>query len=278
MLRRLCCLLAAAAAAREACLRQWPPRDATPPPLFWMHAPKTGTTFRLHVVSVACPRHRRPRGRRKFEASYVRTLAREKTPCAHAYDEASLVEHRSFNTTSCGSGLALLREPRARLVSAFHYHRDGLPTGRGKPRACFLMGIRDDGDCRRLRALPEREQLLAYANDSRVRNVQTKMLLGYGRFDAVAELDVAEATRVLRECFAFVGVTERWAASVGLFNRTIRGARLRPDDAAHVANAGAYDRSNSGVAWLADYADADTRVYAEAARLVEDRLSLAPCS
>ena len=129
MLRRLCCcLLAAAAAAREACLRQWPPRDATPPPLFWMHAPKTGTTFRLHVVGVACPRHRRPRGRRKFEASYVRTLARERTPCAHAYDEASLVEHRSFNTTSCGSGLTLLREPRARLVSAFHYHRDGLPT------------------------------------------------------------------------------------------------------------------------------------------------------
>ena len=103
------------------------------------------------------------------------------------------------------------------------------------------------------------------------------MLLGYGRFDAVAELDVAEATRVLRECFAFVGVTERWAASVGLFNRTIRGAGLRPDDAAHVANAGAYDRNDSGVAWLADYADADTVVYAEAARLVEDRLSLAPC-
>ena len=197
----------------SSCLKTWPSVEEKAPPLFWMHAPKTGTTFRMHMTHLACPRHRRPKGRSRFDAAHVKTLKQQKTPCLHDFDEASFAGHESFDGRFCGSGVTMLREPRSRLISAFHYHRHGLPRGRGQGRACFAMGIPGNqvAECEALRALPEKEQVLAYANNSRAANVQTKMVLGLGRFDPIPvdRLDVREAKRRLRDCFAFVGLTER---------------------------------------------------------------------
>ena len=123
------------------------------------------------------------------------------------------------------AGVAMLREPRSRLASAFFM--------KGKADKC--MGIEQHASlpkkvttelCARFRSLPEAAALREYARRAEVRNVQTKMILGVYRYaDRPDEsLDVGEAIRRLRECFPFVGLQERWGESLWLFSRTMRGA------------------------------------------------------
>ena len=88
-------------------------------------------------------------------------------------------------------------------------------------------------------------------------------------------MDVGEAIRRLRECFPFVGLQERWAESLWLFSRTMRGAA--PFNAAEAlvnTRPGAYDRETA-VRHLDDYVDRDTELYAAAVQIYEERLAAA---
>ena len=88
-----------------------------------------------------------------------------------------------------------------------------------------------------------------------------------------ADEAVDEARRRLRECFAFVGLMERWKESMWLFSRTFRGAtRVDAMRARENTRPGTYDRTR---AHLAGFEDLDTQLYADARRLFEARLSRA---
>ena len=302
-------LLAASAAAL--CLPAADETDAKP--LFWLHAPKTGSSLREFLVDYSCGPPARHDGHRSQAAADL-ALTRRLERCARnasaprPFDEKSFKYHKSFfpkfeapgeirrrrngargaqewrrggdapysSTNACAhAGVAMLREPRARLASAFFMKgKDsncmGLATHPGLPKKVTTEL------CARFRALPEAEALREYAKRSEVRNVQTKMILGIYRYAdrADASLDVAEAIRRLRECFPFVGLQERWVESLWLFSRTMRGAA--PFSAARAAvntRPGAYDREI--VRHLGDYVDRDTELYAAAVQIYEERLAVA---
>mmetsp|Transcript_11237 Transcript_11237/g.33930 ORF Transcript_11237/g.33930 Transcript_11237/m.33930 type:complete len:355 (-) Transcript_11237:162-1226(-) len=318
-----CAVAAASRRTRTSDRICWNDRDVVDAkPLFWLHAPKTGSSLRRHLADYACPL---PPDRPKFANAH---LARERmrhcaraceaenrTQCARPFHLESLLYHKSLSNCRCASlqsdrcrrctgggagrqsegyrgqpardgcvwaGAGLFRDARERLVSAFHYNE------KQKQKKCSLMGVTKtqnpamikiaDAECRRVRGLPLNEGVRAYAALPSARNVQTKMLLGLYRYAGVPDdkLDVKEATRRLRLCFPFVGLLDRYNESLWLFARTMRGARDIPPHLAVVnSRPGTYDKLASGVEYLADFADADVAVYAEAKRLFEERLAAA---
>ncbi len=298
-------LLAASAAAL--C---WPAADETDAkPLFWLHAPKTGSSLREFLVDYSCgPNDERHRTQAAADLALTRRLERcARNASRYQFDEKSFKYHKSFfpkfedgtrrkrrngargaqewtrggdapyaTSNKCAhAGVAIFREPRARLASAFFMKgKDskcmGLATHPGLPKKVTTEL------CARFRALPETEALREYAKRPEVRNVQTKMILGIYRYAdrADASLDVAEAVRRLRECFPFVGLQERWGESLWLFSRTMRGAApFSAERAAINTRPGAYDREM--VRNLGDYADRDTELYAAAVQIYEERLAAA---
>ena len=291
----------------------WPAADETDvKPLFWLHAPKTGSSLREFLVDYSYGPPAQPWPFRRSAADLA--LTRRLEHCArnasapHQIDEKSFKYHKSFfpkfedgtrrkrrngargaqewyrggdapyaASNKCAhAGVAMLREPRARLASAFFMKgRDskcmGLDSHPGLPKE-----VRKEL-CARFRALPEAKALLAYSKRPEVRNVQTKMLLGVYRYADRPDdsLDVAEAIRRLRECFPFVGLQERWGESLWLFSRTMRGAApFSAERAAVNTRPGAYDRATA-VSYLDDYADRDTELYAAAVQIYEERLAAA---
>lgn len=251
----------------DGCLRAW---NGTGP-LFWMHIPKTGTTFRAHLARYACPR-------RTEDSNDLRVSARsisqhvEEGACTRPIDEESFRAHVSFRPEFCGAAVAFLREPRRRLLSAFYF----TPSQR---MSCYLMGVPNGEDCQRIRSLPDELGILAYASELSARNVQTKMFLGYGRFDKIKDkrLNVSEAKARLRRCFPFVGLTDRWRDSLELFDRTMPSSSATPNLRLQNlrTNVGRYNASYVRV--LDDYRDADTRVYRAAVRLFEERRASLRC-
>ena len=301
-------LLAAAAAA--SC---WPDAETDAPrKLFWLHAPKTGSSLREFLVDYSCGLPPRYDGQRSATAADL-ALARRLERCARnacaprPFDEKSYKYHKSFypkhqrdmqqarrdgvdapaavfDEECAYAGVAMLREPRARLASAFFMKgRDFANKVRQSYTTC--MGISSHASldkmlgarlCERLRALPAAQGLTEYAKRLEVRNVQTKMILGIYRYAARPDdsLDVEEAIRRLKTCFPFIGLQERWGESLWLFSQTMRGAApFNEEQAAVNTRLGSYDRGN--VKYLSHYADQDTKLYAAAVQLHAERLTAA---
>ena len=288
----------------------WPAADEDVKPLFWLHAPKTGSSLRDFLVDYSCgPNDERHRTQAAADLALTRRLERcARNASVYQFDEKSFKYHKSFfpkfedgtrrkrrngargaqewtrggdapyaTSNKCAhAGVAMLREPRARLASAFFMKgRDskcmGLDSHPGLPKE-----VRKEL-CARFRALPEAKALLAYSKRPEVRNVQMKMLLGIYRYADRPDysLDVGEAVRRLRECFPFVGLQERWGESLWLFSRTMRGAApFSAERAAVNTRPGAYDRATA-VNYLDDYVDRDTELYAAAVQIYEERLAAA---
>ena len=301
-------LLAAAAAA--SC---WPDAETDAPrKLFWLHAPKTGSSLREFLVDYSCGLPPRYDGQRSATAADL-ALARRLERCARnacaprPFDEKSYKYHKSFypkhqrdmqqarrdgvdapaavfDEECAYAGVAMFREPRARLASAFFMKgRDFANKVRQSYTAC--MGISSHASldkmlgarlCERLRALPAAQGLTEYAKRLEVRNVQTKMILGIYRYAARPDdsLDVEEAIRRLKTCSPFIGLQERWGESLWLFSQTMRGAApFNEEQAAVNTRLGSYDRGN--VKYLSHYADQDTKLYAAAVQLHAERLTAA---
>lgn len=115
-------------------------------------------------------------------------------------------EHVPWQRRWAPHGLTLLRDPRARLLSAFTF-RDGHIEPVDHSLKTWWRG-----------------NLSRYAAHRGVLGVQSKMLLGHRPFAQISpsELDSIElrvrAARVLLEDFSFVGLTEQFALSVRLYH------------------------------------------------------------
>ena len=244
-------------------LAKWPLEDAPAPPmLFWLHVPKTGTSFRKTVVDYACPKL--GHGNRLTSGRQAELI--NQSMCAHRFDAESYSDHKSVPTTSCGSAMTMLREPRSRLISAFHFGGGG-----------GMHGLSDEKRRAELLELSYEARLRAYSKSPEVRNVQTKMVLGLHRYAKLldAQLDAGKAKHLIRNCFCFVGDQGRWTESAWLFNNSMAGAQVSPIVTDIHENKGSYapDQKASDLQLLDDYEDLDTALFRESTRLIDERIN-----
>ena len=189
---------------------------------FFLHVPKAGTGFALAVMRAACTLpeaatleglREGARGGRIMER-FLETAdpvancrpgalqpgiggARQAARPLHAA-LAGHIPLRAWLADS-GRGVAMVRHPAKRIVSAHHY---------GQRVGAFQSG-----------AAPPPVAVLAYAAAPGIAGCQVKMLTGQwcNAVVRVAREDAAVAIRRLSTALAFVGITDYWNASVCLF-------------------------------------------------------------
>lgn len=111
--------------------------------------------------------------------------------------------------------MALLRDPRRRLVSAYNHDKHSFGIGQRHPSTA---------KSRREHMLQHTHGLADFAAYPDIKHCMTKMLLGeYCAIDSnVTRARVERAKEVLAS-FAFVGITEAYNASVCLFHHMFGG-------------------------------------------------------
>eukprot|EP00043_Microstomoeca_roanoka_P011952 m.113060 g.113060 ORF g.113060 m.113060 type:complete len:534 (-) comp15346_c1_seq1:249-1850(-) len=118
-----------------------------------------------------------------------------------------------------GSILAVFRDPRRRLVSAFNYHKHS-----------FGMNWMD-----RERMLHVTHTIEAFANFPGIASCQTKMLIGFtcSAHVTLNKRDLMTAKQIIEKDLAFAGVMEHWNASICLFHRMF-GGKMHPTETANL--------------------------------------------
>jgi len=234
-----------------------------------LHIPKTGTTFAGVLASLLGP----PYGWAGGDLQHYWTSL-----CTHMVDLPACDRWSTPPTDACrvnvfcadglptvcpmrayhdpwdptakgGIGVALFREPVARIVSA--YHHDMHAQGFG-------------GDIRALQNAQKHKRFEDFAAIPEVHNCQTKMLLGRqcaARFTITKEL-FEEAVRVLQGFF-FVGLSEEFDLSARLLARKLGKAEL---SALPNSRAGSYDHQRAplgaNLTWVQALESWDVQLYA----------------
>lgn len=247
--------------------------------LFWLHIPKCGTSWLNVVFHYACPRVPE-----NVTCSLV--VGRAGGPIAEELlrrwppwrwcNTPFVVRpnaHIPYAPRAKGFAVALFREPRARLVSAFHHHlqTNGMEPAERDRLLASLSLISD-----------ERKRLAAYVAHPALANCMTKMVLGFACASSV-EISpdmLIEARRRVRDDFAFVGLTHAWNESVCLFHRMWGGRTLAVEF--ENVRLGGYRStpSSADASYLREigYTDLDTELYAEVETLFYRRLRQYGCA
>lgn len=222
-------------------------------PLRWLHFPKAGQSLRTALVRAACGERV---GNATFGAAGTAELRVRCCPDACArlacpdLDARTFFAHKPLAAGEAATKrvVAMFREPRARILSAYH---DG--------RHAYGRAAKDLGT-----ASPRE-----FAAAAGLSGCATKMVLGYKCAESVdpALLDVDRAVARLRN-FAFVGLTARWAESLALWHATLGGATLASE---------LYDTHHGGrrhdVGVLGAYADPlDDALYDAAVAIYKERI------
>jgi hypothetical protein len=126
--------------------------------------------------------------------------------------------HRVATDRPYHHAVTLLRNPLDRVISAYHHARRERLRGTG-----HCCGIHPQV----LSRVTEMD-LFEFANHSRVRNQQTKMLAGLEAYESLESSNVTDAELLRRakkrlDELTFVGLTEEWNRSVMLFTYTFGG-------------------------------------------------------
>lgn len=217
--------------------------------LAYMHIQKTGGEFGTSVLRVTCTAlFNRTTGQISSRfAKAVGGLGEERLkdlvpatgsllqarecPCIallnHKADDArTFAFHRPYNARRDRSTVvALFRDPRARVASAFFFGAAtrARASASGRAEVFLPAGFRRSitpADAARL-VLRQPNAVLAYARLPGMAACQTKMVLGVacGVDRNVSDAERREAARRVREDFAFVGLQDKWAQSTELFAR-----------------------------------------------------------
>ena len=209
--------------------------DALPPHLGlrWLHVPKSGSAF-INVVSrFGCPVLRGTNHTFDIALNFTQWLQQDPqrrqgcTGLLAPWGAHVPVQRHEMRSGSARVLVGVFRRPAQRLISGFH-HREG-----GRADAMIAPGM-PAGERAAMRRSASHDPGM-YVRWPGIAGCATKMLLGS---DCASKLvlhaeDAARAVSVLREHFAFVGLTERWALSVCVFHALLmRGV---PVDAAELA-------------------------------------------
>ena len=251
-------------------------------PVRWLHIPKCGATFALTVIRHACLEmatwhavYMALRGGRvdiRFSHAVGARHASHGTRCSGRLG-LPFAGHRPVLPRDTAV-VAIFRRPAQRVISAFldNYHAWGLPGGERATMKAASPTIR------------------AFARYPGIAGCMAKMLAGRNcaaRLQGADEAAVLErALRFLRsDRISFVGLAERWHASICLFHRTLGGGSLpvaaefrqlghsRNSRREHVNPYLLVDNGVYNESLLGGFVDRlDETVYAEATRIFERNL------
>eukprot|EP00038_Savillea_parva_P013362 m.210407 g.210407 ORF g.210407 m.210407 type:complete len:388 (+) comp25011_c0_seq1:152-1315(+) len=248
--------------------------------VFWLHVPKCGTSFGLAILNFACPnlpasvafpaihKGEASLAQRSLMASVMKRIEEmpgglEGTCGSHAFEPSrSLFHHDPLPARlgDSGRGLALLRDPRRRLYSAFtSRHAQGMMPSLAQ----------------RLKATVKTPK--QYAQFPGIAGCQVKMLVGRQCAGAYIPTrnDLAVAKQRLVSGLGYVGLTDYYDLSVCLLHAMWGGTpressfqNARPT----AFFASAYNSSEATRHF--DFADdpLDAELYQEAKRLFVSRL------
>lgn len=241
-------------------------------PIRWVHVPKTGTSFMNTVWHHAC-RLPPTASAADFASMYEQQFADRYPPALHC---AAMLDHTPATHKPVGDGewaahsgafVTMLRQPAARLVSAFRHGRHCIQDC--SPQVAQRPPCRSVRDSRRLykcKALRRAASVQAYAAEPAARGCAARMLLGRACNEPL-ELHANEtaraADRIASGGFGFVGLVEEWELSVCLFHRLL-GGRPKPLEfaAVRVNRAAGRHGLGGGLGLRGDIDPADEAVYA----------------
>lgn len=207
-------------------------------PVRWLHVPKTGTSFMNTVWHYACTLPATASAS-DFSSMYEKQFAARYPPSVHC---TTMLDHSPATHKPLGDGewaahpgafVTMLRDPSARLVSAFKHGRHCIQDC--SPEMELGMACRTVRDNRRLykcKALRRAKSLREYAAEPAARGCAARMLIGRACNDPLGLLSNETAKAVERlgsSGFAFVGLVEEWDLSVCLFHRLL-GGTPRPQE------------------------------------------------
>jgi hypothetical protein len=189
-------------------------------PAYWMHVPKTGSTFESVLLGnpTLCPgfMHHDRTGlldpsissdayRGLMASPFYNSVVR--TACPGAFHKGALGNHNGLASMADderrGHGLVMLRQPEQRLISSYN-----------------------DGQHDWALELAPAKNLVGYAHA--VAGCTVKMLTRSGTDVCVNQTkpldsEVTEAVLRIEEDFAFVGLTDEWRLSICLFHAMFGG-------------------------------------------------------
>jgi hypothetical protein len=211
-------------------------------PIFWLHVPKTGSSFATTLAHFGCP---------SLPAGVV---TEKPDDLFSTYPQLWMGCQRSFKHFEIGHDplpksvdrrhvVSVFREPKARLASGYFHNLHDCPSLRNSvciPRYHPQMpkGFPDwnglPGDCDRFFQTPLQQQKPTILEYSRcVGGCATHMLTGTpcgfkpGTITTAAEADSKAKALKAIEQLGFVGLTEQWPLSVCLFHMRFGGNCLR---------------------------------------------------
>lgn len=175
---------------------------------FWLHVPKCGTSWCLTLIHWACPnvsdtmdgRTDSDGVRHKYGQTEYARLAVSRIRCKHDMKDILAGHPPYVKAKHSGRAVMLFREPMDRAISTFYYHRSGVK-----------------GDLRELKA---------FANNPLHSTIYVRMLNGIDidRDVNITRGMISNAVAALNDEFAFVGIMERYNASVCLFHKMFGGS------------------------------------------------------
>jgi len=249
-------------------------------PLAWFHVPKTGSSIinTFYHTPAICPTFSAddyfPGAGLQYSQSWDASWGDREEVCAGGFsnsyfsptftdDEGKSYHHAGIGGLTAslyklnrGHFVTMLRQPEQRLISAYYYYK---PTS-------LYPGSSDTTP-------PSLREYAEWSSGCVVRQLTTDALQPCDTLPLPTPEDVSVAIDMLREGFAFVGVTEQWTLSVCLF-RVMFGGQCVTSDVANTrqgtnSSSSAYDTSE-----LYGWVDAlDGPVYAEALQMFEHSLN-----
>ena len=228
--------------------------------IFWLHIPKTGTSFFNTIYLNLCPRvlEKFPQAI-TAEKLFDHNLVKKAPPTVYCPkllhpDRPGFhypFQPRTFprNTTV----FTMLRDPKIRLLSAFHFGRHGSQN--------------------------QNTTMAEYLQEPQIANCQIKMVLGHRCYMKVdpSLLNVDKAIQRITSEHFFMGITDRWDESICLFHAWYGGSTQPFELRNNRPTTKKEQEVENSTQDLDQYSDLDFKLFSRATQVFEARLKEANC-
>jgi len=187
--------------------------------LFVFHAPKTGSSFYYSVWTSACPRLPK---QFTFSMDTVWDSPNNKGPeVCDTLVYPNVCDHFPYESKYKGKTIGLFRDPKKRLISEYLWGKketlDGYDIGGGADKGLLLEAIK-----------MQKGGVLYYAQAAR--GMQTRLLLHESRERVsdytLTDEDVKRAIDIVKNEFAFAGITDDWLITIFRYHAFMGGLPL----------------------------------------------------
>jgi len=194
--------------------------------LWFYHCAKAGTSFQQTLFKYACPRlPASTDNNSKLTYDLLGSGMPVNSPCGEFVHRESCDMQVGNPNWECpykqqfaGRAAGMIRDPLKRALSGYFFGPCHVGIGSDVGEDPGKGGKFSDKTLAEINNSPT--PFLTYANSTRIKGCQVRMLIGRGcgEYYTPTPADVAEAIRVMKNEFLFVGITEDWAKSIFLFH------------------------------------------------------------